>query len=90
MNVRARIIAEGWVQGVGFRNFVRNRANAQGVTGWVRNMDDGQVEAVFEGEKSAVDRLIEICRKGPIFAKVTDVKVQWEDNLERFSSFSIK
>ena len=90
MSARARIIVEGWVQGVGFRNFVRSRANAQGVTGWVRNMEDGRVEAVLEGEKSAIEGLIEMCRKGALFSKVTDVKVQWEDSLERFSSFSVK
>ena len=81
---------EGSVQGVGFRNFVRSRANAQRVTGWVRNLDDGRVEAVFEGEKADIERLIEICKRGSVFARVNDIRILWEDEFERFSSFSIK
>ena len=90
MHTRARVLVEGSVQGVGFRNFLRSRANAQKVTGWIRNLNDGRVEAVFEGEKADIDRLIGICKRGSVFAKVEDVKVVWEDNFERFSSFSIK
>lgn len=90
MHARARVLVEGSVQGVGFRNFVRGRANAQRVTGWVRNLDDGRVEAVLEGERADIERLIEICRRGSFFAKVKDIKVVWEDDFERFSSFSIK
>ncbi|MBI2127341.1 MAG: acylphosphatase [Thaumarchaeota archaeon] len=90
MYARARVLVEGSVQGVGFRNFVRSRANAQRVTGWVRNLDDGRVEAVFEGEKADIEHLIEICKRGSVFARVKDIRVLWEDEFERFSSFSIK
>ena len=87
---RARIVVEGEVQGIGYRNFVRTRATMQGITGWVMNLDDGRVEAVLEGEKEVIERVIEICRKGPLFARVSNIYVKWEDKLDGYSSFTIK
>ncbi|HDD46355.1 MAG TPA: acylphosphatase, partial [Candidatus Aenigmarchaeota archaeon] len=71
--VRAHVFISGDVQGVGFRSFVYNNALSLGVKGFVRNLNDGRVEAVFEGEKSKVERMIDLCRKGPLLAWVRDV-----------------
>ncbi len=69
----------GRVQGVFFRDDCRREAIAAGVTGWVRNRVDGRVEAVFEGDPDAVDRLVSWCRTGPPSARVSDVDVIPED-----------
>jgi acylphosphatase len=90
MKVRARVIVAGWVQGVFFRSETRRLANAYGVTGWVRNLEDGRVEAVFEGEEESVKRLVEFCRKGPPAARVDNVDVSWERYSGSFDDFQIR
>jgi acylphosphatase len=72
---RKRVIAHGLVQGVFFRETVRRRAEAAGVAGWVRNNRDGTVEAVFEGDPDAVERLVGAMRLGPPGAQVDRVEV---------------
>jgi acylphosphatase len=76
----------GRVQAVFFREMTRRMAQAEGVTGWVRNMPDGRVEAVFEGPDQAVERMIEWARTGPEMAVVDEVEVVDEDpeGLDRF------
>lgn len=69
------MVVDGLVQGVFFRDSCRKAAAAAGVTGWVRNRPDGRVEAWFEGERSAVARLVAWCRQGPPHARVTAVDV---------------
>jgi acylphosphatase len=64
------IIIRGRVQGVGYRAFVEREALSAGVGGWVRNLRDGSVEAVMQGERAILDPLIEICREGPFSARV--------------------
>ena len=86
--IRRRVVIHGWVQGVFFRDTVRQRARAAGIAGWVRNNGDGTVEAVFEGETGAVERLIEFCRRGPRGARVDHVDVTSEDPEDQ-SSFEI-
>ncbi len=81
---------KGRVQGVLFRYVTRDEANLRGVKGWVRNLADGRVEAVFEGEKEKVDEMIEFCHYGPPAAKVSSVKVIWEDYTGEFKGFSIR
>jgi acylphosphatase len=66
------------VQGVFFRDDCRREANAAGVSGWVSNRIDGRVEAVFEGEPEAVDRLVSWCRSGPPAARVSGIEVESE------------
>ncbi len=78
------------MQGVFFRGETQGEARRQGVTGWVRNNPDGRVEAVFEGEKDSVDKLIEFCRMGPPGARVTKVDVAWEDYKGDYRSFIIR
>ena len=79
MTVRKRVRAHGRVQGVFFRDSVRRVAQAAGVAGWAVNRPDGSVEAVFEGEEDAVERLIELCRAGPGHAEVTRLDVAGEE-----------
>jgi len=75
---RRRVVVQGHVQGVFFRETVRRRALAAKVAGYVRNRPDGSVEAVFEGERDAVERLVEFCREGPRGARVDWVDVENE------------
>ena len=77
--IRKRVIAHGRVQGVFFRDSVRRRAESFGVAGWVRNRDDGTVEAVFEGDEGAVDAMVEFIREGPGRADVSRVEVNDEE-----------
>ncbi len=83
-------MVSGRVQGVFFRNETQAMAYRFNITGWVRNLPDGRVEAVFEGEKPDVDALVEFCRTGPPGAIVTKVDVTWENPTGEFKSFSIR
>lgn len=85
---QAHVYVSGFVQGVGFRAYVRSKARKIGVFGWVRNLSDGRVEAFFQGDEKNVKKLIAICRRGPFFAQVTDVVVDWEEANESFVEFS--
>lgn len=76
--VRKRVVVSGEVQGVFFRDTCRRVAGEQGVNGWVRNLPDGSVEAVFEGDPDGVERLVRWCRRGPARARVTAVRVEDE------------
>ena len=83
---RRRVVVQGHVQGVFFRETTRRRALAAGVAGWVRNAPDGRVEAVFEGERDAVDRLVAFAQSGPRGASVdwVDVVSEEPEGLEGF------
>jgi len=86
-NVRVRLIIEGRVQGVWFRDSTRRVAKSLGVTGWVRNLPDGTVEAVAEGEEEKVKKMVEWCHQGPPHARVTNVQEfqeQWKGEFEDF------
>ena len=89
MAVRRRVVVSGRVQGVFFRDSTEKEARSRGVSGWVRNRDDGTVEAVFEGDPEAVDALVEFCRSGPSRADVDDVAVSEEDP-EGLDSFGVR
>lgn len=86
----ARVIFHGRVQGVFFRASTRDAAEAARVTGWVRNLEDGSVEALFEGEKVVVQGLIERCRTGFPMARVDRVDVEWREGPARHGSFEIR
>ena len=77
-SVRRRVVVDGFVQGVGFRASCARRAVDAGLAGWVRNLEDGRVEAVFEGPLDAVESLVAWCRQGPPFARVTRVTLDVE------------
>ena len=85
---RRRVVAEGLVQGVYFRDTLRQTALRLGVAGWVRNRGDGSVEAVFEGPPDDVGRLVEAARRGPQGARVERLHV-WEEPVEGISGFEI-
>ena len=88
-NVRAHVFVSGQVQGVFFRQSIREKAQVYGVTGWVRNLDDGRVVAVFEGEEEDVKALVDFCRKGPRGAVITDVDVTFERFTGEFRNFKV-
>jgi acylphosphatase len=89
MVVRKRVRAHGRVQGVFFRDSVRRAAETRGVAGWVANRGDGTVEAVFEGDADAVDRLVELCRSGPGRAEVERLDVEDEEP-EQLHGFRVR
>lgn len=89
MTVRRRVVVYGRVQGVNFRHATRRTAEAAGVAGWVANRPDGTVEAVFEGEADAVERLLGFCREGPRSAEVVAVEVR-EEEPEGLAGFGIR
>jgi len=73
--IRRRVVVHGRVQGVFFRGSTQDEARGAGIDGWVRNLPDGGVEAVFEGEAAGVEQLVAYCRRGPSWAQVTRVDV---------------
>jgi acylphosphatase len=85
--VRAHLYVTGYVQGVFFRHSMARRARASGTTGWVRNLPDGRVEAVVEGEEEAVRGVVDWAHGGPPHATVENVDVEWERALGDFSGF---
>ena len=86
---RAHVIVSGRVQGVFFRQNTKQQAESLGVTGWVRNLPDGRVEGVFEGEEEAVKALVDFSRKGPRGAFVTGFTVEWAVFRNEFESFEV-
>jgi len=90
MKARAHVFVNGIVQGVFFRSETRRHADRYGVKGWVRNLPDRRVEAVFEGEKEDVRSLVGFCKHGPSGAKVTGVDVTWETYTGEFDGFKIR
>ncbi len=88
--VRAHVFVEGRVQGVFFRANTREEANLLGLTGWVKNCWDGRVEAVFEGERETVEKVISWCKKGPPGALVKNVEINWEQATGECDTFSIE
>ena len=76
---RVHVFVSGRVQGVYYRATTRERAQKQGVDGWVRNLDDGRVEAVFEGPEADVEAMVEFCHEGSERANVTDLEIEDED-----------
>ena len=87
--IRVRVFVSGTVQGVGYRYSTLNKARQVGVSGWVRNLADGRVEAVFEGIKTDVEAMIRWCRGGSVAAEVTDVAVEYEEP-EGIQGFEIR
>jgi acylphosphatase len=83
------VFVSGDVQGLGFRQAIADKANEQGVTGWVRNLRDGRVEAVLEGPRDEVYRVVGLCRAGPKGARVSGVQVDREPPRDE-KTFTIK
>jgi acylphosphatase len=89
MKARARVVLSGRVQGVGFRQQAVAEAERLGLSGWVRNLPDGRVEALAEGDKEAVDALLAWCKHGPRLARVDELKISWEPHRGEFAGFRI-
>ena len=90
MKARAHIFVSSRVQGVFFRSETSYEAKKHGLSGWVRNLPDDRVEAVFEGEEENVKKLLEFCKRGPPGAKVTGIDVTWESYSGKFTDFEIR
>jgi acylphosphatase len=86
---RAYVLIEGRVQGVFFRAATRDEARARGLTGWVRNLPDGRVAAVFEGDKRVVENMLLWCHQGPPYAHVDQVEVEWQPPLNDMTEFRV-
>jgi acylphosphatase len=89
MKTQVHVVISGHVQGVWYRAGTRQKAEELGLTGWVKNTANGNVEAVFEGDESAVHEMIAWCRIGPPLAKVTDVKIIQKRVDEEFTGFTV-
>mgnify|MGYP000433295461 CR=1 FL=1 len=89
LKVRAHVYISGRVQGVFFRAWTEDEAIKRDLTGWVRNLADGRVEAVFEGDKEAVEDMVKQCWKGPPGARVKNVEVYWEPYTGEFNGFKV-
>ncbi len=89
MRTRIHVIISGKVQGVWYRASTKQKADELGVLGWVRNMADGNVEAEFEGEKEALDKMIAWCWIGPPRAQVTDIKMLPLQSDAKFTGFMV-
>jgi len=87
--IRAHVFVSGRVQGVGYRYSTMDEAQRLGVNGWVRNLPDGRVEAVFEGSRTVVEEIIRWCHKGPSAAVVKEVAVEYEE-LEGLRGFETR
>lgn len=87
---RLEIVVSGRVQGVWFRAATRAEAGRLGLTGWVRNLPDGRVEAVFEGEREALRQMLDWCRAGPPGARVDRLEERWGTATHGFEDFSVR
>jgi len=88
---RLQAVVRGRVQAVGFRQFVWSRAARLGLTGWVRNGDDGRsVEVEAEGPSDALEQLLELLRQGPYGARVDDVRASWSDEPRGYTTFEVR
>lgn len=87
---RYHFLIEGRVQGVGYRMSAQLAAQKTGVTGWVRNLPNGQVEMLAEGDTSQLSQLLEWAWQGPEFAKVTDIQLTEQTATGEFSQFDIR
>lgn len=84
------LIISGFVQGVFFRSSASDIARSLSLSGYVRNLSNGKVELVAEGDEPSLKRLIEWCKKGPSGARVDDIKVEWKEAANQFERFAIR
>jgi len=87
--VRVHLKIYGQVQGVFFRQSAKLEAERNGIVGWVKNLGDGSVEIMAQGDKKLVDQFIKWCRGGPPFAQIEKVDIHWEKDLHDFDEFSV-
>ena len=87
---RAHLFIQGRVQGVSFRYYTVQEARAHALTGWVRNLWDGRVEVLLEGNDDAVKQMVEWCQNGPPHAAVENVEILWEEPSAEFNNFRVR
>ncbi len=90
MQARAHLVIKGIVQGVFYRAFTRDMATHLGLKGWVRNLPNGDVEALFEGDKAEVEQAIRQCYIGPPGSRVDDIDVEWNDYRGDLKVFQVR
>lgn len=88
MKKSVRLYVEGTVQGVFFRNFVKENAEKENVHGFVRNLEDGRIEVFLEGDNEKVDRMVELCKKGPRHSQIRNVVLK-EEKFQDFRDFKV-
>ena len=86
--IQKHIYLSGRVQGVGFRAFTQRQASVLDIKGWVKNLTDGRVEVVIQGDKNKVKQMIEKLKTGPSYARVDNIEIK-DQELEDFNSFDI-
>ena len=84
------VVVKGRVQGVGFRYYVLARAQASHLTGWVRNLEDGHVEACATGPRAALQQWVKELQEGPPMSRVDEIRTDWDCPLENFTEFEIR
>lgn len=87
---RVHVVVSGVVQGVFYRASTRDKALELGLSGWVRNLPNGDVEAVFEGNRETLEKMIGWCWVGPSAAQVDEVKIKWDEKIENLVGFIVK
>ncbi len=87
---RLSVVIAGLVQGVGFRHAAMKQAKSLGLTGWVRNLRDGRVEGLFEGDRDSLTRMLQWCERGPALSRVETVKSDWQPGTGEFQGFEIR
>ena len=90
MSEYMRVTIQGQVQGVGFRYATWSKARGLGLTGWVRNLRDGRVEAEFEGDQARLEQMLDWCRRGPLGAQVREVEAAWREGPAKYADFEIR
>ena len=90
MEARVHILVEGMVQGVGFRWFVARHAQSLGLTGYVENLFNGNVEVVAEGDRSLIEELITHLKVGPRSAHVSNLRLEWAQPTQQYRNFEIR
>lgn len=75
--MQAHVFISGFVQGVGFRQFIKRKAKELDLIVWIKNLSDGRVEALFEGSRDRIEEVISLCREGPFLSEVKNVEVEW-------------
>jgi acylphosphatase len=88
--MQAQIFILGFVQNVGFRQFVKKNAGKLNLKGYVQNLPDGRLEIVVGGQKENIERLIKVCEKGPFLSEVKSVVIEWDKKEEEFQNFEIR
>lgn len=87
--MQAHVFISGFVQGIGFRHFIKSKAQELKLTGWVKNLPDGRVEVLFQGPEEKIEKAIKECDKGPFLSEVKDIVVDWENSKVVYKDFKI-